>query len=156
MTLFLDRIDAVPISYNDFKFEFNNWLSVLVDTLNEVLMDLEGAILSTEIITGTTQAAQLNSLYIASNAAPVVFQLPETIANNIGSRITIVGIGSGGWQVLTNVTQIPPQTIQIADVGATATTSVTSTSPFDSMELILAGTSTWTTLSAQTTGFVIV
>lgn len=152
MTLFLDRIDAVPISYNDFQYEFNQWLSVLVDTLNEVLMDLEGAILSTDIVTLITQDVALNSLYIANNGAQVVFQLPLTIANDIGSRVTIVGIGSGGWKILTNA----GQTIQIADVGATANTSVSATSAFDSIELILADTSTWTTLSTQTIGFVIV
>lgn len=37
MAIFLDRIDAVPLQYEEFSFEFEQWLSVLVDQLNELL-----------------------------------------------------------------------------------------------------------------------
>jgi hypothetical protein len=37
MTVFLDRVDAAPLSNTDFTFEFMQWISVLVDQMNEVL-----------------------------------------------------------------------------------------------------------------------
>lgn len=43
MTIFLDRIDAAPIQNSPFTFEFNQWLAVLVDTLNEDIQDTQNA-----------------------------------------------------------------------------------------------------------------
>lgn len=44
MTLFLDRIDAAPLNSEKFSFEFNSWVSVLVDSLNENLADIQNTI----------------------------------------------------------------------------------------------------------------
>lgn len=44
MTIFLDRIDAVPLQGEDFTFEYNSWVAVLVDTLNENLSDIQTAL----------------------------------------------------------------------------------------------------------------
>lgn len=41
MTLFLDRIDSVPIINIDVDPQFFQWLWVLVDTLNENLADIQ-------------------------------------------------------------------------------------------------------------------
>lgn len=41
MTLFLERVDAAPLSNSDFSFEFMQWLSVLVDQMNEVLATVQ-------------------------------------------------------------------------------------------------------------------
>ena len=41
MKVFLERIDAAPLSNTDFTFEFMQWLSVLVDQMNEVLEDIQ-------------------------------------------------------------------------------------------------------------------
>ncbi len=43
MTLFFDRVDACPIQNSKFDMEFTQWLSVLVDTLNEDIVDIQGA-----------------------------------------------------------------------------------------------------------------
>lgn len=46
MAIFLDRIDAAPIANtkdSPFPFEFIQWLSVLVDTLNELIIDVQDA-----------------------------------------------------------------------------------------------------------------
>ena len=43
MTLFLDRIDAVPVSNSDFEIEMLQWFSVLVDTLNEDILNIQNA-----------------------------------------------------------------------------------------------------------------
>ena len=37
----LDRIDSVPLLADDFSYQFKAWLSVLVDTLNEIMGQLE-------------------------------------------------------------------------------------------------------------------
>jgi hypothetical protein len=41
MALFLERVDAAPLSNTDFSFEFMQWLSVLVDQMNEVLATVQ-------------------------------------------------------------------------------------------------------------------
>ncbi len=44
MSIFLNDIDACPIANSDFDFDFNQWLAVLVDTLNEVIQRIEDAL----------------------------------------------------------------------------------------------------------------
>ena len=44
MTLFLDRIDSAPVSDSDFSNLFVQWISVLIDTLNETLQTLQDSI----------------------------------------------------------------------------------------------------------------
>jgi hypothetical protein len=41
MALFLERIDSAPLADDDFSFTFNSWISNLVDTLNEVIVDVQ-------------------------------------------------------------------------------------------------------------------
>ncbi len=43
MTIFLDRIDSVPIINGDFDPQFFQWLWVLVDSLNEDIFDIQNA-----------------------------------------------------------------------------------------------------------------
>jgi hypothetical protein len=40
-TVFLDRVNAVPLGGLDFTPEFVQWLTILADSLNEVLGDIE-------------------------------------------------------------------------------------------------------------------
>lgn len=44
MMTFLDRIDAVPLQDDNFSFEFNSWVSVLVDSLNDTLQNIQDRI----------------------------------------------------------------------------------------------------------------
>lgn len=155
MSLNLDRIDSAPISNSDFPAEFLQWIWVLIDSLNENIADIEGATLSTSIIqpmtVPTPQEVEVNTLYIPTDTALTTFQLPVECVP--GNRVTIAGQGSGGWILLTGT----GQTIQLADVGATANTSVASSSRYDSIEIVcVLENTTWITLSTQTSGFVIV
>lgn len=43
MAIFLDRVDAAPVLGSDFDFQFAQWLSVLVNTLNEMVNDVQNA-----------------------------------------------------------------------------------------------------------------
>lgn len=44
MPLFLDKVDAAPLSNSNFPFDFNQWVAVLVDTLNEVIQDVQDSL----------------------------------------------------------------------------------------------------------------
>lgn len=41
MAIFLDRIDAAPLLDDDFSFAYGAWVAVLVDSLNEVINDIQ-------------------------------------------------------------------------------------------------------------------
>jgi len=93
----------------------------------------------------------VNSMYTPTNTSQTVFQLPKTM--EVGATVGIAGFGSGGWKLLTGM----GQTIKIADVGASASTSVTSASRYDSIVIrCVEKNLTWITISTQTTGFTIV
>ena len=151
MAQFLDRIDSVPMLSDEFSFEFGSWVSVLVDTLNEDIGDIQGAISSTTSVSGITQTVETNSNYITTNVAQTTFQLPDTAA--VGFTISVIGQGAGGWIILTG----SGQTIEVVDVGSTAGTSVASASQYDSITIMcVVADTTWITLNTQTTGFVII
>ncbi len=148
--LFLDPIDSVLLD-EEFDAEYQQWLWVLVDTLNENILDIQGAIVSTEAITLATQAVVVDSIYIPTNAAQTVFTLPNQML--VGNTVEIDGQGAGGWKLLTGA----GQTIKVASVGGSAGTSITSASRYDSIKIIcVVENTTWIVVSAQTTGFVIV
>lgn len=44
MPLFLDKVDAAPLANSNFPFDFNQWVAVLVDTLNEVIQDVQDSL----------------------------------------------------------------------------------------------------------------
>ncbi len=43
MALLFDKVDAAPVFGQDFNFAFLQWLAVLVNTLNEVISDIQNA-----------------------------------------------------------------------------------------------------------------
>jgi len=55
MAFFLDRVDSAPIVSQDFDPQFLQWLWVLIDTLNEVIFDIETAI---NFLTATNLSAE--------------------------------------------------------------------------------------------------
>ncbi len=44
MAIFLQRVDSAPLQGTDFPVFFQQWLAVLVDTLNEIIKTTQGAI----------------------------------------------------------------------------------------------------------------
>ena len=151
MAFFLDKINAAPLVGTDFPFAFTAWVANLVDSLNEIINDIQGALIATEIVIPSVQNVVIQSLYIPVNTVQTTFTLPDIVP--IGAKVGIAGQGVGGWKLLTGA----GQTIQVASVGATATTSITSASRYDSIEIICTNANTtWTTLSSETIGFTIV
>lgn len=83
-------------------------------------------------VTGTSASMSQNNGYIANNAGVVTLTLPGSAT--VGSNISIVGNGAGGWSIAQTVGQ------QI-HVGSSATTSgsggsVSSTNRYDSINLV--------------------
>lgn len=154
MTIILDRINTVPVMGYDFPFELFQWMANLVDTLNEVISDIEENLISTELTPSNVAAVNItvNTLYIPTNTVQTIYTLPATTANDIGSVVEISGLGSGGWKLLTAA----GQTIKVASVNASANTSITSAHQYDSIKIILIDANTWNTLTSETTGFTIV
>jgi hypothetical protein len=59
MTIFLERFDSAPLANSDFDYEFNQWISVLIGVLNEVIEDIQNALnlLTAQSYTATEIAA---------------------------------------------------------------------------------------------------
>lgn len=110
-----------------------------------------GGITWTEV-TGTTQAAAVNSGYITNNAGLVTVTLPSTAA--VGSIVRITGKGAGGWRLAQNASQ---QVIWMeGGVDGTNETTVgtggriDSTDDYDSVELIcITANNIWGVLSSK-------
>ena len=98
-------------------------------------------------VTGTSQAAAVNTRYIANNAALVTITLPTTAAQ--GDVVYIVGKGAGGWKLAQN----SGQTIH----GATDTTtgvggSLASAARYNVVSVVCVTASTdWTIIDSQGT-----
>lgn len=152
MTVFLTRINAVPLSDQDFSSEFNNWLSTMVDSVNETLKIAENVTFISEIITTpmlNTVNTIINSSYLNNNTATTTYALPNKMP--IGSIVRIIGNGAGGWLL----TPGSGQTIKVA--GSSAGTSIASTSQYDCINIICTvENTTWVTQNSQTAGFTIV
>lgn len=149
MAVILPRVDAAALSNTEFTPEFNQWLSVLIDTLNEIIRQIQGSIISTGLVVGVAQAMTIDSNYIPLNVALTSFTLPLLAA--VGTRESITGYGSGGWELLTNA----GQTIQVD--ATPAATSISSASRYDCIEIVCVVEDTvWVTANSQTAGFVIV
>lgn len=99
------------------------------NTLN--LESSGGGITFTEV-TGSTQALAVNSGYILNYGTLCTATLPSTAA--VGSIISIVGSGAGGWKIAQNASQY----INFCGVATTTGTggSLASTVRYDCIELI--------------------
>jgi len=91
--------------------------AVVLQQLQDSLALLKAGQTQIVDITGTSQSALTNPnvLYYPHNAALTNITLPSSPVN--GALVQVVGVGAGGWSVLTNGTPI-------YGVGVTATTSL--------------------------------
>jgi hypothetical protein len=60
--------------------------------------------LSWTTVTGTSQAAAVNTGYITNNASLVTVTLPTTAA--VGDTVAIAGQGAGGWKLAQNASEV--------------------------------------------------
>jgi hypothetical protein len=91
--------------------------------------------------------------YITNSGSQVVLTLPTTAA--VGTSLSVIGMGSGGWQIAQNASQ----NVQVGSVSSTVGTggTVTSANRYDSIDLICTvANTTWTVLGApQSAGLTI-
>jgi hypothetical protein len=98
-------------------------------------------------ISGTTQAAAVNTGFVVGNASQTTITLPATAA--LGSTVTIQGKGAGGWILAANT----GQTIQVGQTASTTAGSVTSAAAFDSIQVVcITANTTWATISVLSSG----
>ena len=130
---------------------FSNNLEALSDksgNLGALIDELQLGTAKYTVVTGTTQAAAVGSHYIANNASLVTVTLPVTSA--VGSTISVVGLGAGGWRVAQNANQLIHQ-------SGTATTTGTgghidSGNRYDAVTLVCTVADTeWNIIASQGT-----
>lgn len=91
-------------------------------------------------IAGTTQAAAVNSGYVVQNASQTTVTLPATCA--LGDRVSIAGLGAGGWIMVANTGQVIHNGAQATSSGG----SLASANQYDQIEVVcVVANSTWTT-----------
>lgn len=81
-------------------------------------------------VSGTTQAAAVNSGYIISNAGQTTVTLPATTAE--GSVFAVQGKGAAGWVLKMNT----GQTCHLGNAATTSAGSLTSTNQWDSVTIV--------------------
>ena len=101
-------------------------------------------------ISGTTQAAAINTGYVVGNASQTTITLPATAA--LGSVVAVQGKGAGGWIFAANT----GQTIQL---GASATSSggnLTSANQWDTCFVVcVTANTTWAVQYALSAGLTV-
>ncbi len=110
MTISLDRIDTAPIAdNNEFDPEFRQWIWTLIDTLNELIIDVENAL----------NALTANNLALQSETVTLTLGNPSfTVADgmlyNVNNRVIGTGIPANAF-----ISSIVTNTVTL-NVGATS------------------------------------
>ena len=98
-------------------------------------------------VTGTTQAMDVDTGYVANNAGLVTLTLPDTAA--FGSIVRVVGKGAGGFLIAQNAAEFirwDEASVTTTGVGG----SLASTDNFDAIELVCMTADTeWVVLSSK-------
>lgn len=101
-------------------------------------------------VTGTTQAAAVNSGYVIGNASQTTVTLPATAA--LGATVAVQGKGAAGWILAANTSQ----TIQIGQSATSSAGSLTSAHQYDSVEVVcITANTTWSVTRVLSTGLTI-
>lgn len=95
-------------------------------------------------VSGTTQAAAVNTGYIISNAGQTTVTLPATAVE--GSVFGVAGKGAAGWILQMNT----GQTCHFGNSATTSAGSLTSTNLYDSVQIVcVTANTTFVVLCAQ-------
>jgi hypothetical protein len=101
-------------------------------------------------VSGTTQAAVINTGYIIGNSSQTTVTLPASAP--VGSIVAIQGKGSGGWVLQAN----GGQTIQVGQTASSSGGSVTSAAAFDAIQVVcVVANTTWTSSYVVSSGVTI-
>ena len=98
-------------------------------------------------ISGTTQAAAVNTGYVIGNASQTTVTLPATAA--LGSVVAVAGKGAGGWILAAN----SGQTIQNGATSTSTAGSLTSAHQWDTVQVVcVTANTTWSVSFALSSG----
>jgi hypothetical protein len=98
-------------------------------------------------ISGTTQAAAVNTGYVVGNASQTTITLPATAA--LGSVVIVQGKGASGWILAANT----GQTIQVGQSATTSGGTVTSAANYDAIQVVcITANTTWATSYVLSSG----
>lgn len=101
-------------------------------------------------VSGTTQAASVDSGYIIGNASQTTVTLPATAA--IGSTVAVCGGGAGGWILAANT----GQTIRIGSSQTASAGNLTSAAQYDNVTVVcVVANTTWMVQSVISTGLTV-
>lgn len=116
MAIFLDRIDAAPILEDDFSFAFRAWCGVLVDSLNEVINDVQNGF---NFLTAPNLAMLTETVTLTSGSPS--FAVADGTIYNVGDSVIGTGIPAN-----TNVYTIVANTVTLtANATVTGAQSLT-------------------------------
>lgn len=97
-----------------------------------------------EEVTATTKAVITNTKYGANTGTLLTFTLPTT--SSVGDKISIVGIGAGGWKIAQNASQLIRIGTGVSTTGATG--YIASSNQYDCIDLTCTvANTTWTATS---------
>ena len=104
----------------------------IANAAGAITINATGGGIAWSTVTGTTQAAAINSGYVTNNGALVTVTLPAVCAAY--TTFSIVGLGAGGWLLAQNA----GQNVQIGSVSTAvgAGGSLASTNRYDAVHLI--------------------
>lgn len=83
-------------------------------------------------VTGTSQTISAENGYISNNAALITFTLPSTAS--VGDTFQIVGLGSGGWKIAQNASQLIHFGSSVTTTGTGG--SLASTNQYDVLTVV--------------------
>jgi hypothetical protein len=100
-----------------------------------------------QAVSGTSQAAVVETGYITQNSSLTTVTLPATAA--LGSTVSVQGQGTGGWTLAANT----GQTIQYGQTATTSGGSFSSAHQYDNIQVLcIVANTTWAVLSSVSTG----
>jgi len=99
-----------------------------------------------ETVIATPKQCVSDVMYGADYATLLTFTLPSVANSHIGDKLSIIGIGAGGWLLAQNATQLIRIGVTASLAGVTG--SIASTDRYDCVSLVctVEGT-TWTAYS---------
>lgn len=108
MIVFLDRINSAPLADDDFSFSYNSWVANTIDSLNEIIADIEAQLNGLGLATYTTQmtTAQITAL-ISMTALPVLpvgsLWFDTTVGKlRVLTTAAVYGVSDGTTEVVTS------------------------------------------------------
>jgi hypothetical protein len=115
MTISLDRIDSAPIADNkDFDPEFRQWIWTLIDTLNELIIDVENAL---NTLTANNLALLTENVTLTMGLS--TFTVSNGALYNVGNRVIGVGIPANAF-----ITSIVINTVTLNTTATSSGSSV--------------------------------